>query len=214
VKCIKPPLVEPVPHSRRRSSKLTGSCRVTTDRRLRGGSAPAGTDAWPGKRTLTQGIQLQRKAQGGATPEGDAATAEAGFSGEVSEVPHRAKMEAAFGQSFAGVQAHTGPAASEAAQALDAQAYTVGDRVAFRDSNPDEKLVAHELTHVVQQGGGAAVMRKSLSEPGDALEQEAVQIADVVAAGGRVAAAGVLGGGGAAATISARRTPSTSSRST
>ncbi|HEX7840323.1 MAG TPA: DUF4157 domain-containing protein, partial [Kofleriaceae bacterium] len=148
--------------------------------------------SWPGKRTLTQALQtqaVQRKARDDAAPGGDAApVAEAGFSGKASEVPHRAKMEAAFGRSFAGVQAHVGAEASESSRALDAQAYTVGHRVAFRESNPDEKLVAHELTHVVQQGVGAAVMTKNLSEPGDALEKEADQVGDVVASGGRVAA--------------------------
>ena len=74
--------------------------------------------------------------------------------------PVRAQMEPRFGYSFAGVRIHTDGAAQRSAGALRARAYTVGRDVVFGagEYNPRSsdgmQLLAHELTHVVQQGGG------------------------------------------------------------
>ncbi len=113
------------------------------------------------------------------------ATAEAGFSGG-GEVPHRQEMEGFFGQSFADVSATTGGAAAGACEDLGANAYAVGNQVAFADSNPDKSLVAHELTHVVQQQGGTAggvQQSAKVSSPGDASEREASAVASAFNAG-------------------------------
>lgn len=80
------------------------------------------------------------------------AVAKDGLSGKGGEVPYRAEMEAKFGTSFGGVQAHTGAEASAASKALGAEAFTFGSQVGFRDEAPSRETVAHELTHVVQQG--------------------------------------------------------------
>jgi hypothetical protein len=69
----------------------------------------------------------------------------------------RAFMEPRFGRDFSAVRVHTGPAAAESASALRARAYTIGREVAFGageyapDTHAGQKLIAHELTHVVQQ---------------------------------------------------------------
>lgn len=130
-----------------------------------------------GKRTL---VEL-------ADPQG------AAFAGGSQKLPHRAQMEQAFGRSFADVKTFTGPEAAAASDALGADAFASGNNVAFRDASPDPKLVAHELTHVVQQTGGAPhVAPKGVSSPGDASETEADRVADRVAAGrpaGPIAAA-------------------------
>lgn len=72
--------------------------------------------------------------------------------------PVRQKLEAQFGADFSGVRIHTDSAAVLLADALKAQAFTRGNDVFFNDGKFDpssregEHLLAHELTHTVQQG--------------------------------------------------------------
>jgi len=74
----------------------------------------------------------------------------------------RASMERSMDASFGDVIVHTGEASSEAAEGLDAAAFTVGRHVVFGPGRYDPSslrgrmLLAHELTHVVEQqrGGG------------------------------------------------------------
>jgi hypothetical protein len=71
----------------------------------------------------------------------------------------RAFLEPRFGYDFSGVRIHTNPQAAESAKAVNAHAYTVGQNVVFGagqyqpHSSAGQKLLAHELVHVVQQGG-------------------------------------------------------------
>ena len=80
-------------------------------------------------------------------------------------------FEPRFGRSFANVRIHDGPAAQARAKSLKAQAFTFGRNIVFGPGrySPDNAqgrlLLAHELTHVVQQ-------RKS--EPASARVNEAV----------------------------------------
>lgn len=106
--------------------------------------------------------------------------AAAGVSGPGGSVPHAALMEAAFGTSFADVSAHTGPEAAAACEAIGAHAYAMGSHVAFKTADPDPALVAHELTHVLQQRSG--VQAKGAGES-VALESEADDVASRVARG-------------------------------
>jgi len=67
----------------------------------------------------------------------------------------RAFMEPRFGVDFGDVRVHTGTAAGRAAAGIEARAFT-HDRdvyLAHGESEHDHRLMAHELTHVVQQGG-------------------------------------------------------------
>jgi hypothetical protein len=98
----------------------------------------------------------------------------------------RAFMEPRFGHDFSNVRVHTDTEAAESAQAMNALAYTVGNQIAFGTrryapgSLEGRKLLAHELTHTVQQiraGAHAA----SLSEP--SAEQQAERNSSEVAAG-------------------------------
>ncbi len=72
----------------------------------------------------------------------------------------RDKMESGFGRDFSGVSIHTDNAADEMNRELGARAFARGQDVYFRSGeyNPDtatgQRLLAHELTHTVQQGGG------------------------------------------------------------
>src|SRR5688572_1781874 len=141
-----------------------------------------------GKTTLTERI-FRRRSPGADVGTGDpAATAEHGFSGPARELPHRVDMERAFGRDLDHVKAYTGPEASLAASALGAHAYTVADRIAFADLDPDRELVAHEVTHVLQHEAGSPLRTKSIvSAPSDAAEAEADRVAEIVSRGGSVA---------------------------
>jgi hypothetical protein len=133
--------------------------------------------------------QIARKATGPASGSPGDAFARA-TAGAPSALPHQEKMEASFGQSFAGVAAHVGTPGAQAGLAdLGARAAAFGERVAFTESSPSEHLVAHELAHVVQQrngGGGVQAKANSVSEPGDAAELAADRAADAVVHGERV----------------------------
>lgn len=67
-----------------------------------------------------------------------------------------------MGYDFSNVKVHTGTEAAASAKEVNAKAYTVGKHIVFNDSyyntgsTDGKKLIAHELTHVVQQEGGAA----------------------------------------------------------
>jgi len=71
---------------------------------------------------------------------------------------HRAKMESAFGADFGAVRIHTGTTSTELNDRIQAKAFTTGSDIYFRDSVPDansssgQELLAHELTHTIQQG--------------------------------------------------------------
>ncbi len=72
----------------------------------------------------------------------------------------RAFMEPRFGHDFSQVRVHTDGKSAESARAVNALAYTVGRDVVFSTgqfsptSSAGQKLIAHELTHVVQQSEG------------------------------------------------------------
>jgi hypothetical protein len=71
----------------------------------------------------------------------------------------RAYMEPRFGADFGGVRLHTGGEAAQLNRAVSAQAFTHGQDIYMSDgkynpgSDAGKQLLAHELTHVVQQSG-------------------------------------------------------------
>lgn len=105
----------------------------------------------------------------------------------------RAFMEPRFGQDFSGVRVHTDESAAHSADALQARAYTLGRDIVFGagrfqpQTMDGRELIAHELTHVVQQSGApASPMRAALThvaEAGSAVESEAEAIGARVASG-------------------------------
>lgn len=118
---------------------------------------------------------------------GPLATAERGISGPTSPLPHRAALEAAFGVGLGHVQAHVGPEASEAASALGARAYALGEHVAFREPAPRIETVAHEVVHVLQGRPGASRReRDPFADPAGPAEREAHALAGAIGAGHRV----------------------------
>ena len=103
----------------------------------------------------------------------------------------RAYFEPRFGHDFSRVRVHTDTAAAESAQAVNALAYTVGSHLVFArreyaPSSPQgQKLLAHELTHVVQQEGSVGRLdRLTVDAPDSSAEREASAVAERIAAGG------------------------------
>jgi hypothetical protein len=91
------------------------------------------------------------------------------------------EMGEAIGYDFRGVRAHTSPEADELSRQLGAKAFTTGQDVFFREgaydpgSTAGRELIAHELTHVAQQGTGQVQggSRMTVNAPGDVHEQHA-----------------------------------------
>jgi len=73
----------------------------------------------------------------------------------------QAKMEHGLGTDFSGVRVHTGTAAKEASDAINARAFTRGSDIYLGPgaAPTDHRLMAHELTHVVQQGAAREIQR-------------------------------------------------------
>ena len=120
----------------------------------------------PGKRTLTARLL-------------------AGLDGERGRPLAEAAGEAA--PDAAGARVVTGPRAAAAAEALGAEAFTVGDRIffgegAFQPSSPHGRaLLDHELAHVAQQGGTTvtgSIADLPVAAGGSAVEQEADRAAE------------------------------------
>lgn len=90
----------------------------------------------------------------------------------------RAFMEARFGYDFSQVRIHTDAQAADSARAVNAQAYTVGSNVVFGagqyapEAREGKRLIAHELSHVVQQQSTPTVLQGKLSigSPSDSAE--------------------------------------------
>ena len=73
----------------------------------------------------------------------------------------RSFMESQFGYDFGSVRVHTDAKAAASARSVNALAYTVGSDIILgagapaQETSAGQKLLAHELTHVVQQSGGS-----------------------------------------------------------
>jgi hypothetical protein len=95
-----------------------------------------------------------------------------------------ANMEARMGHNFSAVRIHADALAAQSAAAVSAEAWTVGRDIAFAAGRyapgtfAGDQLLAHELTHVVQQGGqpyqGQAI---EIGQPTDSVEQHAEHVA-------------------------------------
>ncbi len=90
----------------------------------------------------------------------------------------RAFMEPRFGNDFSQVRVHADAKSAESARAVNALAYTVGRDIVFGTgqytpgTNKGQRLLAHELTHVVQQGGAGTLKVLHLAQSNDVTERE------------------------------------------
>jgi hypothetical protein len=105
------------------------------------------------------------------TPESDIETSIQQSRGSGQPLPDDIKqpMEQAFGADFGGVRVHTDGKSDNLNKSIQARAFTTGQDIFFRQgeyspgSSTGKELLAHELTHVVQQNGGS-VQRKSVTK--------------------------------------------------
>ncbi len=163
---------------------------VRTDAPTDNGLSAVATDETPIAR------QIQRRAERTDAPTEDASIGvdggpvDAGLEAEIQSARSggsaldshtKASMESAFGADFSDVRLHTGAKAATLNRSIQAKAFTIGSDIFFGGAKPDvssrggQELLAHELTHTVQQAGGSpAVQRWSLfgkSEPKPAPEK-------------------------------------------
>ncbi|MFP2924895.1 DUF4157 domain-containing protein [Pyxidicoccus sp. 3LG] len=164
----------------------------------------------PELRPAARGAVLQRKCEEceGEDEEPRKLQRKASSSGEVSAVPPivgevlssggrpldsalRADFEPLFGHDFSRVRVHADGGADTSARAVQALAYTVGRDIVFRagqyapHTSSGRQLLAHELTHVVQQAGpgGISAGPGGVVSAHDPSEREADLMAERVAAG-------------------------------
>jgi hypothetical protein len=94
-----------------------------------------------------------------ATPDLEASIQQARGSGQPLADSVREPMEQAFGADFSSVKVHTDAQSDQLNQSIQAKAFTTGQDIFFRQgayepgSRGGQELIAHELTHVVQQNG-------------------------------------------------------------
>ncbi len=118
-----------------------------------------------GQKSFFKPSAIQRKCSAGnegvSSSDVDSYVGSLNSSGRPLSENSRKFFEPKFGRDFSDVKLHTDPSAAKSAQAINALAYTSGNNIVFNtaqyspDSEKGKKLLAHELTHVVQQNSGA-----------------------------------------------------------
>jgi hypothetical protein len=87
-----------------------------------------------------------------------------------------------FGFDFSSVKLHYDEAAISSAQSVNALAYTTGNHIVFNrnqfspESDAGKKLLAHELTHVIQQAGGIRLSPAGKDEPVNEVTEEIIDL--------------------------------------
>lgn len=113
-------------------------------------------------RNLTQAKPVQRSLhgpEGGTVDQGVEQQINRAGEGRSLEPKTQSSMEQAFGADFSGVRVHTDQSSATLNRTLNAKAFTTGRDIFFGQGeyNPDSRsgnqLIAHELTHTLQQGG-------------------------------------------------------------
>ncbi len=113
-------------------------------------------------------VQPQAEGEMAATPDLEASIQQVRGSGQPLSDDIREPMEQAFGADFSGVRVHTDGTSDALNQSIQAKAFTTGQDVFFRQgayqpgSRGGQELIAHELTHVVQQNGSKVYRKPEL----------------------------------------------------
>jgi hypothetical protein len=116
---------------------------------------------------------------GRAHPDVEAAIGRTRGSGSSLDARSREGMASALGDPLADVRVHTDETADALARSVSARAFTTGADLYFArgeyqpSSTDGQRLLAHELSHVVQQRGAPTSGPLVVSQPGEALEAEA-----------------------------------------
>ncbi len=113
-------------------------------------------------------LQAKSMTDGGAfTPGADFESSLASARSGGAPLPESTRdfMEQRIGANFSGVKVHTDAQSDQLNQSIQAKAFTTGQDVFFREgayqpgSESGQELIAHELTHVVQQNGSEKIQR-------------------------------------------------------
>jgi hypothetical protein len=137
-----------------------------------------------GNRNFTRTIARMRDGEGilpgGVVhPDVQAAIGAARGSGRTLDNGTSSRVGSALGDSLGDVRVHADEHAAALARSVSARAFTVGSDIFFGSGEYSPatasggELLAHELTHVVQQRGAPESGPLTVSQPGDALEREA-----------------------------------------
>lgn len=129
-----------------------------------------------GSEEESEGLQMQPIVQRTSTAEAVAPELEQSIQrergkGQTLSESLRNPLENAFGADFSGVRIHTDSTADQLNQSIQAKAFTTGQDVFFRQgayapkSKGGQELLAHELTHTIQQGSSPTVQRQPQSKP-------------------------------------------------
>jgi hypothetical protein len=133
-------------------------------------------------------VEKQSDATETVTPEVEGALNRARGSGQSLEEGVQRQMESVFGTDFSHVRVHTNAEADALNRSVNALAFTIGSDVFFRNgmhcpsSTSGRELLAHELTHVVQQTGASVQTKLAVGPPDDEFEKEADRVAHAVVA--------------------------------
>lgn len=133
------------------------------------------------QRILEKSVQTEAESE--VAPEIESAIDQSRGGGQALDSNIKDRMESVFNTDFGNVRTHTNSRADSLNRALNARAFTTGQDIFFRQgeyqpgSSTGQELLAHELTHVVQQRGGRVQQKLRMGNSYDSYEQEA----DVVA---------------------------------
>src|SRR5688572_22077683 len=166
--------------------------RTLVEQESSGGSSQRSTDPMPflqlggarsGTSSDTGATQVQLDVGTSMLDDADVQdVAQAGVGDSGTSLPHLEAIQQSFGEhDVSGIRAHIGGPAAAAADSIGASAYATGSDVAFA-SPPDLHTAAHEAAHVVQQRGGVS-LKGGVGSAGDAYEQHADTVADLVVSG-------------------------------
>lgn len=129
-------------------------------------------------------MRLASAQAGGALPLAVARRVQAALTGgQPLPEPTRLRMEQALGHDFSHVRVHTDARARRAARDVQAVAFTADAHIVFGDgayapgTEAGDRVLLHELTHVVQEDAGRISRAEgwSVSSPTDPLEREAAR---------------------------------------
>jgi Domain of unknown function (DUF4157) len=182
-----------------------------------------GDDGAGGGSAPEEGARISRKTLGSTDPLGgtdvdadnEAAIAAARSGGSPLDPGVRARMEMAFGSDFGAVRIHRGGEADRLSCSLQARAFTTGPDIFFTSGAyqpgtlSGQALLAHELTHVVQQGASAA---RSATERGTPRRSREVNLVPTLDPTGRVSEVRSLRRSARSATVAEQLTPPAASR--
>ncbi|HSR39272.1 MAG TPA: DUF4157 domain-containing protein, partial [Phnomibacter sp.] len=153
----------------------------------------AGVQRHPNKSTTTtihrssrgRLLSLQGSSRGppAVTPRFESTLQQRTAGGSAMPEPTRQFMESRFGADFSGVRIHTDATAQEMSSSIRAHAFTYQNHIFFNsgkfdtDSSAGKTLLAHELTHTIQQGASPVASNIARKHQFTAVQTKSIQMA-------------------------------------